>query len=205
MMTVVLRASDDRRDDRENNAACEATAPCNSALQQCIATAPCNSALQQCIARVRRAGTQIYVWDSTGVTRYRKEGEARGISREPRDDTMPSVHTPCSTALAVRTPRCDINDMISMYANTSRRVAVRGTRIGRSMGVRALAGDDGRSRQEVEAEYYKEWERLTLVPEEELNRKMTVGSFFKFIPLWIRYNALPGPVRYWLFKDRMKK
>ena len=56
-----------------------------------------------------------------------------------------------------------------------------------------------RSRQEVEAEYYKEWERLTLVPEEELNRKMTVVTFLRFLPMWLRYNGLPGPVRYLVF------
>lgn len=56
-----------------------------------------------------------------------------------------------------------------------------------------------RSRQELEAEYYKEWERLTLVPEEELNRKMTFMSFITFLPVWLRYHGLPGPVRFLLF------
>ena len=51
--------------------------------------------------------------------------------------------------------------------------------------------------------YYAEWERLTLVPEEELNRPMTVATFSKFVPTWLRYNALQGPVRYWLFKDKL--
>lgn len=61
-----------------------------------------------------------------------------------------------------------------------------------------------RSRQELEAEYYREWERLTLVSEEELNRKMTFLSFLKFIPMWLRYNGLPGPVRYFLFAKRAR-
>ena len=56
-----------------------------------------------------------------------------------------------------------------------------------------------RSSQELEAEYYKEWERLTLVPEEELNRKMTFMSFITFIPVWLRYHGLPGPLRFLLF------
>lgn len=56
-----------------------------------------------------------------------------------------------------------------------------------------------RSRQEIEVEYYKEWERLTLVPEEELNRKMTVITFLRFLPMWLRYNGLPGPIRYLVF------
>lgn len=51
--------------------------------------------------------------------------------------------------------------------------------------------------------YYAEWEALTLVPEEELNRPMTLATFAKFVPMWLRYNALPGPVRYWLFKDKV--
>ncbi|KAI8109055.1 hypothetical protein M9435_005471 [Picochlorum sp. BPE23] len=65
--------------------------------------------------------------------------------------------------------------------------------------------DDGKivskikSRQKIEAEYYKEWERLTVVSEEELNRKMTVVTFLRFLPMWLRYNGLPGPLRYLLF------
>jgi hypothetical protein len=64
---------------------------------------------------------------------------------------------------------------------------------------------DGRTRQEIEAAYYEEWEKLTLVPEEELNRPMTVFSFAAFLPMWLRYNALPGPVRYWLFRDTLQQ
>lgn len=56
-----------------------------------------------------------------------------------------------------------------------------------------------RSRQKIEAEYYKEWERLTVVSEEELNRKMTVVTFLRFLPMWLRYHGLPGPLRYLLF------
>lgn len=61
---------------------------------------------------------------------------------------------------------------------------------------------NNRTRQEIEQRYYEEWERLTLVPEEELTRPMTPSTFARFLPVWLRYNALPGPVRYWLFKDR---
>lgn len=57
-----------------------------------------------------------------------------------------------------------------------------------------------RMRQQIEAEYYKEWERLTVVSEEELNRKMTVVTFLRFLPMWLRYNGLPGPLRYILFQ-----
>ena len=66
----------------------------------------------------------------------------------------------------------------------------------------ALRCQSSRSRQELEAEYYKEWERLTLVPEEELNRKMTFISFIRFIPVWLRYHGLPGPLRFLLFSKK---
>lgn len=64
---------------------------------------------------------------------------------------------------------------------------------------RVSCKSSSRSRQELEAEYYKEWERLTLIPEEELNRNMTVVSFLTFVPMWLRYNGIPGPLRYLLF------
>ena len=67
---------------------------------------------------------------------------------------------------------------------------------------RCLKCRSNRSRQELEAEYYKEWERLTLVPEEELNRKMTFVSFVRFVPMWLRYHGLPGPLRYLLFATK---
>lgn len=67
---------------------------------------------------------------------------------------------------------------------------------------RCLKCRSSRSRQELEAEYYKEWERLTLVPEEELNRKMTFVSFVRFVPMWLRYHGLPGPLRYLLFATK---
>ncbi len=71
--------------------------------------------------------------------------------------------------------------------------------------VRASGGEksDNRARQEIEKRYLEEWERLTLVPEEELTRPMTLSTFMRFLPTWFRYNALPGPVRYWLFKDKL--
>lgn len=72
--------------------------------------------------------------------------------------------------------------------------------------VRASSGEksDNRARQEIEQRYYEEWERLTLVPEEELTRPMTPSTFARFLPVWLRYHALPGPVRYWLFKDTLR-
>ena len=75
-----------------------------------------------------------------------------------------------------------------------------------SGGVRGTSSNeknDNRTRQEIEQAYYEEWERLTLIPEEELNRPMTPSTFLKFLPMWLRYNALPGPVRYLLFKDKI--
>lgn len=61
-----------------------------------------------------------------------------------------------------------------------------------------------RNRQEIEARYYKEWEELTLIPEEELNRKMTPLTFIKFLPKWFRFYGLPAPLRFLLFRNSIK-
>lgn len=61
-----------------------------------------------------------------------------------------------------------------------------------------------RNRQEIEAKYYKEWEELTLIPEEELNRKMTPLTFLKFLPMWFRFYGLPAPLRFLLFRNTVK-
>ncbi len=106
-------------------------------------------------------------------------------SRAPRIVGMYSRQAFLPAAARVRIPR--------VGCHTSRVIAS------------ASSGEksNNRTRQEIEQRYYEEWERLTLVPEEELTRPMTPSTFARFLPTWLRYNALPGPVRYWLFKDKM--
>jgi hypothetical protein len=53
-----------------------------------------------------------------------------------------------------------------------------------------------RSRQDIEREYYREWERTTLVAKEELDRPMTIMTFLTFLPTWFKFYGLPGPVRF---------
>jgi hypothetical protein len=53
-----------------------------------------------------------------------------------------------------------------------------------------------RSRRDIERDYYKDWERTTLIAEEELNRPMTPLTFMSFLPTWFRFYGLPGPVRF---------
>ena len=56
-----------------------------------------------------------------------------------------------------------------------------------------------RSRRDIERDYYRDWERSTLIDEEELNRPMTIWTFMRFLPVWARFYALPGPLRYVLY------
>lgn len=37
---------------------------------------------------------------------------------------------------------------------------------------------------------------MTLISDEELNRRMTPLTFLAFLPMWFRYYGLPGPVRF---------
>ena len=53
-----------------------------------------------------------------------------------------------------------------------------------------------RSRQDIEREYYRDWERTTLVAKEELDRPMTIMTFLTFLPTWFKFYGLPGPVRF---------
>jgi len=53
-----------------------------------------------------------------------------------------------------------------------------------------------RSRRDIENDYYRDWERTTLVAEEETNRPMTVFTFLAFLPSWMKFYALPGPLRF---------
>lgn len=57
-------------------------------------------------------------------------------------------------------------------------------------------GNTCRSRRDIEKDYYREWERTTLLAEEELNRPMTVLTFLAFLPTWMKFYALPGPLRF---------
>ncbi len=56
-----------------------------------------------------------------------------------------------------------------------------------------------RSRQEIERDYYREWERTTLVAREVLDRPMTIFTFLAFLPTWFKFYGLPGPVRFALY------
>lgn len=56
-----------------------------------------------------------------------------------------------------------------------------------------------RSRQDIERDYYREWERTTLIAKEELDRPMTIFTFLAFLPTWFRFYGLPGPVRFVLY------
>ena len=56
-----------------------------------------------------------------------------------------------------------------------------------------------RSRRDIERDYYREWERTTLVADEELNRPMTLLTFVTFLPTWAKFYALPGPVRFVIY------
>jgi hypothetical protein len=53
-----------------------------------------------------------------------------------------------------------------------------------------------RSRQEIEKDYYQDWERTTLLAEEERDRPMTVVTFLTFLPTWLQFYAVPGPLRF---------
>ncbi|KAG7670051.1 hypothetical protein NADE_006293 [Nannochloris sp. 'desiccata'] len=56
-----------------------------------------------------------------------------------------------------------------------------------------------RSRQDIEREYYREWERTTLVAKEELDQPMTIMTFLTFLPTWFKFYGLPGPVRFIIY------
>ena len=56
-----------------------------------------------------------------------------------------------------------------------------------------------RSRQDIEKEYYREWERTTIVAKEDINRPMTLVTFLAFLPTWLKFYGLPGPVRFVVF------
>jgi hypothetical protein len=56
-----------------------------------------------------------------------------------------------------------------------------------------------RSRQDIEREYYREWERTTLIAKEELDRPMTIMTFLTFLPTWFKFYGLPGPVRFIIY------
>ena len=53
-----------------------------------------------------------------------------------------------------------------------------------------------KSRKDLEKEYYRDWEKATLLAEEEVNRPMTPITFLKFLPMWFRFYAVPGPIRF---------
>ncbi len=44
-----------------------------------------------------------------------------------------------------------------------------------------------RSRQELEEDYYAEWEATTVLADEEAQRKMTALTLLTFIPNFIRF------------------
>jgi hypothetical protein len=44
-----------------------------------------------------------------------------------------------------------------------------------------------RSRQQLEQEYFNEWQAMTSTSEEEKNRPVTVLSFLSFLPIWFKF------------------
>lgn len=53
-----------------------------------------------------------------------------------------------------------------------------------------------RSRRDIEKDYYQDWERTTLLAQEERDRPMTLFTFLAFLPAWLKFYALPGPLRF---------
>lgn len=55
-----------------------------------------------------------------------------------------------------------------------------------------------RSRYDIEQDYIKQWKEVTARDSEP--RKVTPFSFLWFVPVFIKYHVIPGPVRYvwWL-------
>ncbi|KAL4458184.1 hypothetical protein ABPG75_013049 [Micractinium tetrahymenae] len=56
------------------------------------------------------------------------------------------------------------------------------------------------SRQDLEVAYFKEWEETTVLAEQEGRRKMTLLTMLAFLPNFIKFYLIPGPIRYvwWL-------
>lgn len=56
------------------------------------------------------------------------------------------------------------------------------------------------SRQDLEVAYFKEWEETTVLAEQEGRRKMTLLTMLAFLPTFIKFYVVPGPIRYvwWL-------
>lgn len=44
-----------------------------------------------------------------------------------------------------------------------------------------------RSRQQLEQEYFNEWQAMTSTSAEEKNRPVTVLSFLGFLPIWFKF------------------
>jgi len=57
-----------------------------------------------------------------------------------------------------------------------------------------------RSRQEIENDYDRDWERTALLPDEILNRPMTVVTLLSCLPSWVRFCLFPGPIRFLFFR-----
>ncbi len=56
-----------------------------------------------------------------------------------------------------------------------------------------------RSRQTIEKEYFKEWERTTALAENYEGRQRTALSTLASLPLVVKYYIVPGPVRFLWF------
>ena len=57
---------------------------------------------------------------------------------------------------------------------------------------------DRRSRQALEQDYYREWEKTTVLAEEESKRKMTIWTLLAFLPSFVEFyvvsHSAAGPL-----------
>lgn len=106
------------------------------------------------------------------------------------------AHHTCFGGNALRNKTAGPPDKVTLFLGVLHQGSMKTVATAASYGDSLPAHKKYKSRKELEKEYYREWEKATLLTDEELERPMTPVTFLRFLPSWFRFYAIPGPVRF---------